>query len=466
MSRYRAVPVIPPCVESGDASIRLSVDKRARLVQDALSRTTQSLKRNPVDPFKESPSPAVAVDRPVAATGTEHKAWYRKLERTLHAIEDSDDVAGMLSVALASIVRDFHEELGVIGGRLYRKERGKYVLTHQTGKSRAPIGYKIPLHYHPIKVLRKSGYLLMRESDPGFDRRIEEVVGVRVFAAILIGEHDEYCISFSLKGKIDETRTSYALNTIRHVLNLRLREQALFDILLEAKEIQVSLLPKEAPKIKEYDIHARSIPAEVVGGDLFDYIPISDGVLGIAIADASGHGLPAALQARDVIIGLRMGMAEDLKIVKTLEKLNKVINRSALASKFVSLFYGELESNGNFIYSNCGHPPPLLYHRERFVELKEGGPVLGPTVGTRFLRGYVHLRAGDLLVLYTDGISEATNTADEEFGVPRIRQTIAEHLHRSAPDIVDRLIKAVHEFSGRTTPHDDQTVVVVKPRSS
>src|SRR6185436_10452773 len=140
MSRYRAVPVIPPCVESGDASIRLSVDKRARLVQDALSRTTQSLKRNPVDPFKESPSPAVAVDRPVAATGTEHKAWYRKLERTLHAIEDSDDVAGMLSVALASIVRDFHEELGVIGGRLYRKERGKYVLTHQTGKSRAPIG--------------------------------------------------------------------------------------------------------------------------------------------------------------------------------------------------------------------------------------------------------------------------------------------------------------------------------------
>jgi serine phosphatase RsbU (regulator of sigma subunit) len=417
-----------------------------------------------VDPFEETAPPAPDPDRPLPTGGTGHKAWYRKLERTLDAIERSEDMGGMLSSALASIVRDFREELGVVGGRLYRKERGKYVLTHQVGKSNAPLGYKIPLHYHPIKVLLKSGYILMRESDPGFDHRIEEVVGVKIFAAILVGEQDEYCISFTLKGRIDETRTSYALNTIRHVLNLRLREQALFDILLEAKEIQISLLPKSAPKIRDYEIHGRSIPAEVVGGDLFDYIPISDDVLGVAIADASGHGLPAALQARDVIIGLRMGMAEDLKIVKTLEKLNKVINRSALASKFVSLFYGEVESNGNFIYSNCGHPPPLLHRGDRFVELKEGGPVLGPTLGTRFLRGYVRIRDGDVLVLYTDGISEATDRSDVEFGVERIEKVISGNLHRSAADIVERLLKAVQEFSGRATPHDDQTVVVIKRR--
>jgi sigma-B regulation protein RsbU (phosphoserine phosphatase) len=414
-------------------------------------------------PSGAEPAPA-SVTPASSAPGTEHKAWYRKLEKTLESIERSEDVALMLSASMASIVRDFQEDLAVVGGRLYRRQRGKYVLTDQTGKSSAPLGYKIPLHYHPIKVLLKSGYLLMRESDPGFDQRIEDVVGAKVFAAILVGQEDEYCISFTLKGKIDEGRTSYALNTIRHVLNLKMREQALSDSLLEAKEIQVSLLPKTAPTMKEYDIHARSIPAEVVGGDLFDYIPISDGVLGVAIADASGHGLPAALQARDVIIGLRMGMAEDLKIVKTLEKLNRVINRSALASKFVSLFYGELEVNGNFIYSNCGHPPPLLYHRERFVELKEGGPVLGPTVGTRFLRGYVHVRPGDLLVLYTDGISEAADGGDEEFGVQRIRQVIAENLHRTAPEIVERLLKAVQDFSGRKTPLDDQTVVVIKPR--
>ena len=408
--------------------------------------------------------PAVPAKPPAPLVGAEYKAWYRKLERTLDDIERSEDTATMLSSALASLVRDFRDELGIVGGRLYRKEGAKYVLKHQVGKSRAPIGYKIPTHYHPIKILRRSGYLLMRESDQGFDRRIEEIVGVKVFAAILVGEDDEYCISFSLKGRILEARTSYALNTIRHVINLRLREQALFDILLEAREIQVSLLPKSAPKTKEFDLHARSIPAEVVGGDLYDYIPISDVVLGIAIADASGHGLPAALQARDVIIGLRMGMAEDLKIVKTLEKLNQVISRSALASKFVSLFYGELEINGNFIYSNCGHPPGLLYHRGRFLELKQGGPVLGPTHGTRFQRGYARIRRGDVLVLYTDGVSEATNTDDVEFGVTGIRKTIADNLHRSAAEIVDRLFKAVHEHSGRPTPIDDQTVLVVKAR--
>jgi hypothetical protein len=141
-----------------------------------------------VDMLNEPTPSEKTPDRPLPTSGSGHKAWYRKLERTLQAIERSQDVAGMLSSALASIVRDFREELGVRGGRLYRKEGAKYVLKHQVGKSRAPIGYKIPLHYHPIKVLRKSGYLLMREGDPGFDPRIEEVVGVRVFAAILVGE--------------------------------------------------------------------------------------------------------------------------------------------------------------------------------------------------------------------------------------------------------------------------------------
>ena len=411
---------------------------------------------------KEGP-PAAPEGAPPHRTG--HKAWYRKLERTLDAIERSHDMADMLSAALSSIVRDFREELGVVGGRLYERKGSRYVLMHQTGKSRAPIGYKIPIHYAPIKTLLQTGYILMRESDPGFDARIEETLGVRVFAAILVGEQDEYAISFTLKGRIDETRTSYALNTIRHVINLKLRQQALFDILLEAREIQVSLLPKSDPKFAHYDIHGRSIPAEVVGGDLYDYIQVSEGDLGLAIADASGHGLPAALQARDVIIGLRMGMAEELKIVKTLEKLNRVISRSALASKFVSLFYGELEINGNFIYSNCGHPPALLYHREKFRELKEGGPVLGPMSDHRYLRGFVRLRPGDVLVLYTDGVSEAVDASDTEFGVDRIRRLVVENARRSSTEIVDRLLKAVQDHSGLTTPRDDQTVVVVKPRS-
>jgi serine phosphatase RsbU (regulator of sigma subunit) len=413
-------------------------------------------------PMGESKKQDPASPAPILGAG--HKAWYRKLERTLGAIERSHGVSQMLSEALVSIVRDFQAELGVVGGRLYERKGTRYVLTHQTGKSRAPLGYKIPIHYAPIKEMLKSGYLLMGESDPGFDPRIEDVVGVKVFAAILVGEHDEYVISFTLRGQILKGRTSYALNTIRHVINLKLREQALFDLLLEAREIQISLLPKTPPKFGRFDIHGRSVPAEVVGGDLYDFLPISEETLGLAIADASGHGLPAALQARDVIIGLRMGMAEDLKIVKTLERLNRVIHRSALASKFVSLFYGELDALGNFIYSNCGHPAPLLLHRHRFRELSEGGPVLGPSLGIRYMRGYVALRPGDVLILYTDGVSEAADAGDEEFGVGRIRDLVVENATRPAADIVDRIFSAVQDHSGLTTPRDDQTVVAVRAR--
>ena len=92
----------------------------------------------------------------------------------------------------------------------------------------------------------------------------------------------------------------------------------------------------------------------------------------LAIADASGHGLPAALLARDVITGLRMGMADDLKIIKAVERLNRVIHRSALSSKFVSLFYGEVEPNGNFLYCNAGHNPPLLRRPGSFQQLTQG----------------------------------------------------------------------------------------------
>ena len=157
-------------------------------------------------------------------------------------------------------------------------------------------------------------------------------------------------------------------------------------------------------------------------------------------------------------------MAENLKIVKTLEKLNRVINRSAMATKFVSLFYGELDVTRNFVYSNCGHPPPLLYHGGQFQELSEGGPVLGPSLGMRYMRGYVTLRPGDVLVLYTDGLSEAASADDAEFGTDRIRRIVADHARRPAAEIVDRLFRAVQDHSGLTTPRDDQTVMVAKAR--
>ena len=138
----------------------------------------------------------------------------------------------------------------------------------------------------------------------------------------------------------------------------------------QARMIQMSLLPESAPEFGDYDVWGRTEPAEEVGGDLYDFIQVSKRSLGIAIADSAGHGLPAALQARDAIIGLRMGVEERWRITATIEKLNKVVGRSALVSRFISLFYGEIEPNGNFVYCNAGHNPPVVLRDDGYRERK------------------------------------------------------------------------------------------------
>ncbi len=266
----------------------------------------------------------------------------------------------------------------------------------------------------------------------------------------------------AIEGERDREKTLYLLSSIQHAVGQKIRQRRLYNIMEEARLIQMSLLPKASPSFPPFDVHGRSVPAEAVSGDLFDFIQVSDRILGLAVADSSGHGLPAALQARGVITGLRMGIAENLKIVSTVEKLNKVINRSTLATRFASLFYGELEKNGNFIYCNAGHPPGLLWHAGNFRELDLGGLVLGPDPEARYDRGYVRVEPGDVIVLYSDGLIEAMGPADEEFGVDRLRATIAAHSGLAAKALAETIFQKVEAFSGLTRPTDDQTVVVLR----
>ena len=159
-----------------------------------------------------------------------------------------------------------------------------------------------------------------------------------------------------------------------------------------------------------------------MGGDFFDFIPVTDRIHGIAIADASGHGLPAALQVRDVYTGLRMGVARDFKIVRTVERLNRIIHQSRMTTKFVSLFYGEIEEEGNLIYVNAGHPPPLHFHSKGVTTLKQTGMVLGPSATASYSRGFLALEPGDALLLYTDGMTEASDPKGREFGIERLKK--------------------------------------------
>ncbi|HSP05755.1 MAG TPA: PP2C family protein-serine/threonine phosphatase [Acidobacteriota bacterium] len=392
----------------------------------------------------------------------DYRVLLKKLEQTLEKIDESQATPTMLQSIMESIVLGYGKEIGITAGRLYEQTNNHYQLISQAGESHAPENYRISMEYGPIQHMRREGHAFVRSTDPDFDPEVEAPLGVSYFAAITVGDNDEYVISFTLMEPVQEEHVHYALTTIRHVANLKIRTRRLEGYIAEARKIQMNLLPQEFPQFFDYDIFGRSLPAEIVGGDVFDVIPISDNTLGLVIADASGHGLPAALQVRDVIVGLRMGIEKDLKIVRTMQKLNNVLGQANKSHDFISLFYAELEDNGNFFYVNAGHPPALFFGNISVHELNRGGLIMGPYPKAKYERGFVFFEKGNLLVMYTDGVTEATNTIGEEFGVERIKEIIQDHRDASSKELCTLIFKAVEEHTEAAPPKDDRTVLILK----
>jgi sigma-B regulation protein RsbU (phosphoserine phosphatase) len=230
----------------------------------------------------------------------------------------------------------------------------------------------------------------------------------------------------------------------------------------QARAIQTSLLPAAPPAFDDMDVAAFTRPASIVGGDVYDFLTLDAETLGIVIADASGHGLPAALQARDVVTGLRMGVERDLRLTRTVEKLNRVIHRSGLTTRFISMVFGELERNGNLVYVNAGHPPPLLLDESGVRELTVGGGLLGPYPDATYKMGFAHLDRGARLLFYTDGVIEAQSADGEMFGRERLERWLVDHANRTAEEALGTLVAALDAFTGKRTHDDDVTAVYVR----
>ncbi len=170
--------------------------------------------------------------------------------------------------------------------------------------------------------------------------------------------------------------------------------------------------------------------------------------------------------ARDVVIGLRMGMEQELKAGHALAKLNRVLHASTLSSCFASLLYGELEENGSFFYYNAGHDAPLLVTESGCTLLRTGGTVLGPLPEARFRRHFAHLDHDALLALYTDGMIERRSRAGELFGLERLQRVLHEARRLPAAEIVARNFDELERFGGSSGPApDDQTLLVIKRES-
>lgn len=232
-----------------------------------------------------------------------------------------------------------------------------------------------------------------------------------------------------------------------------------------AHEIQESFLPHEMPQLAGYDIFAINIPAKEVGGDFYDFIPLSEGKLGMTIADVSGKSVPAALFMAVSRTILRAKAAGDSNPSQVIKEANELIASDSKSGMFVTLFYAILDlKNKTMEFVNAGHNPPVMFVRKTgYLEcLSTNGIALGAMDEMDFEEKEIKLETGDVIVFYTDGVTEALNDKGELFGEKRVYNLVKSSSDLSAKDIVNKIKEEVIEFSQGQSQFDDITLMVLK----
>ncbi|MFC2085439.1 GAF domain-containing SpoIIE family protein phosphatase [Bacteroidota bacterium] len=260
-----------------------------------------------------------------------------------------------------------------------------------------------------------------------------------------------------------------AAQSAQVIENARLyeEEKALISIKEEmrmARDIQQNLLPKENPEIQGFQISGTSIPAREVGGDYFDFIPLGETCTSFCVGDITGKGMPAAMLMANLQATLRAQITVCTDIGKSMVTTNNLLYHSTDSGKFATLFLGAIDvKNSRITYCNAGHDEPLLIGKSgEIIKLSTGGMLLGCFPDQQFTEGTVELESGDLLVLYTDGVTEAMNDKEVEFGLERLIELINSSRSNSSEEIKDLIIRNVRNHAALTPQSDDITLMVIK----
>jgi len=263
--------------------------------------------------------------------------------------------------------------------------------------------------------------------------------------------------------------TAFASHCAVAIERTRLHEEILIkkkleEELLIARKIQQSFLPPKNPELAGLDISGINIPSEQVGGDYYDFIPIVEDQIGIAIGDVSGKGIPAALIMASFRASLKAEIRNNYAIGTIFFKVNNLLYESIERENYVTAVYGVLDiKNKIFTFSNAGHNPPILRREEGTIEyLTEGGVALGILQNHDYKEMVLGLNPGDLILFYTDGVTEAKNKAGEEFGTKRLEEILLENYALKARQIQDKIYQEIKEFTENKPGQDDFTMIVIK----
>ena len=231
-----------------------------------------------------------------------------------------------------------------------------------------------------------------------------------------------------------------------------------------ARQVQLELLPASDPQLEGFDVSAYNFTTEEVSGDYYDWVRIYDDLIGLVVADVSGKGVPAALLMAFLRACLRAAIHIGYAPHISMAKVNYLLWESIDRNQFVTAFYAVLDaSNRTLAYANAGHNPPLLINPDgsaHFIE--RGGLPLGMFRDTRYYEYYLALEPGQILVLYTDGVTEAKNKSSEEYGRERLEKRVREGLHLGARELIDFIYSDVQSFTEGRGTDDDITFFIIK----
>jgi phosphoserine phosphatase RsbU/P len=253
------------------------------------------------------------------------------------------------------------------------------------------------------------------------------------------------------------------LGESRRLREKRRREAEMAQQIEEAEEIQRGLLPRQVASVPGCRMAVSWKPSSALSGDYFDVLRFDPSRFGICIADVVGKGVPAALLMSNFQAMVKSVARAGESPRDVCGKLNSFVCGTVTSNKFITFFYAHLDMEERTLrYSNAGHNPPILARRDgSWSRLSEGGVVLGVLSDRHYSQGEVSLSPGDRLLLYTDGLPEARNTAGEEFGERRLIEMILQQPHLDPQDLQDRILQSVSEFCGGS-PQDDSTLIAIR----
>lgn len=401
-----------------------------------------------------------------------------RLSQTFNSSLDLDEVLNRVMdevIAATGAERGFVTLLEANGGSIFRVARGmdqKTIDDPQFQVSRSVVE-RVAGEGRPILT-----------SDAQSDERFSMRHSVRV-----LGLRSILCVPVEIKGKIlgvayVDNRLQTGLFTqedldllaaIASSAAIAIENARLYQVAVEkgrmerelqmARELQASLLPQQTPQVPGWEFAAHWQPAREVAGDYYDFIALEDERLGLVVADVSDKGMAAALFMACTRSVVRGSVGRATSPSDAIAHANRLLCADATRGMFVTLFYALLDPvGGEITYVNAGHNPPLLCRadEDELETLTRTGMALGVVEDSPFEERTLHLKPGDFMLLYTDGVTDATDAHEQNFGMERLQRVVLENRGASVAGIVSALEQSIEEFVGSIAPFDDVAIVVAK----